>query len=269
MKAESTVRTLFGKLKADFDVKTMTSNILIKIGDHLRTKTSTPREALSFYDEVIRRDDKGHLFDALIGRADILGGSPTPKDKEKAIADFKKIMDAIEAKKTAGDKLNKDDRRQLETAMFRITELKFQIKDYKGALEMGRRFLDPKDGFPRSQFNGPMVYLYMGLSYEKLGMVDDALKKYIILSSGSAQGTISASAPAVKHLMELMWQRNKPQSGDTMSDRQGAYEYGHSYIEGTKTIKDKMSSDDLKLWLEVEQLVKQYEANPQVKPIRK
>jgi hypothetical protein len=83
-------------------------------------------------------------------------------------------------------------------------------------------------------------------------------------------GNIRISAPAMKSWMELLWSRNKSSADPKVpADRQGAYEGGARYIENTAPIKGKMAEDDLKLWEEVEKLVKTYEADPNIKSMAK
>jgi tetratricopeptide (TPR) repeat protein len=87
----ATIRTLYQELKTDFPAKDLSNAILVKIGDHLRLATSTPREALPFYDEVIGREDPAQRFAALLGRADVFSASTTAADLEKSLADFTRV----------------------------------------------------------------------------------------------------------------------------------------------------------------------------------
>lgn len=101
--ATALVRTLYQELKTDFAAKDLSDFILVKIGDHLRLKTSTPREALPFYDEVIGRGDVvSRRFAALMGRADIYGESTALTDLDKAITDFTRVS------KESKDKAERD-----------------------------------------------------------------------------------------------------------------------------------------------------------------
>ena len=84
--------------------------------------------------------------------------------------------------------------------------------------------------------------------------------------SGNNMGDISISAPAIKRWMELSWQRNRAaEAPRTPADRQAAYEAGAKYIKGTAPLKSQMTEEELKSWNEVEELVKTYEADPDIK----
>jgi hypothetical protein len=100
--ATAMIRTLYQELKTDFAVKDLSDFILVRIGDHLRLKTSTPREALPFYDEVIGRGDVSQRFAALMGRADIFGESTALTDLDKAVTDFTRVS------KESKDKAERD-----------------------------------------------------------------------------------------------------------------------------------------------------------------
>ena len=100
--ATAMIKTLYQELKTDFAVKDLSDFILVRIGDHLRLKTSTPREALPFYDEVIGRGDVSQRFAALMGRADIFGESTALTDLDKAVTDFTRVS------KESKDKAERD-----------------------------------------------------------------------------------------------------------------------------------------------------------------
>jgi hypothetical protein len=70
--------------------------------------------------------------------------------------------------------------------------------------------------------------------------------------------------------MELFWERN--QTDGSPSDRQGAYNAGRTYLDQTRRIvlgdentPGKATNDEIRIWREVEELTKRYEANPNVK----
>lgn len=86
------VRALYQELKTGFPMKELPNNILIRIADHLRLATSTPREALIYYDELIAREDVTNRADALLGRADVLAHSGTAPEIAKAIGDLERVL---------------------------------------------------------------------------------------------------------------------------------------------------------------------------------
>ena len=89
----ATIKELFQELKTEFAAQDLADFILVRIGDYLRLKTSTPREALPYYDEVLKRPAAAGRFAALLGRADVYAASGAAADLEKALADFKRVAE--------------------------------------------------------------------------------------------------------------------------------------------------------------------------------
>jgi tetratricopeptide (TPR) repeat protein len=248
---QAMIQVLFQELKNDFALKDLTNFILVKVGDYLRNHTATPREALPYYDEALSRQDQSYRFGALLGRADVYGGSGNSADIEKAIEDFTRVYT---------DSQEKPER---EFALYRIVELLMEKKDYAKAAEQARIYLNREEtGFSKYS---PQVGLLLARSFDERKMVDDALAMYVKVWAAHT-GNIKISAPAMRRWMQLSWDRNKPSNDPAVpADRQGAYEGGAKYIEQTGRFKDKMIESDLELWKEVEKLVKTYEANPNIK----
>ncbi len=244
--AEATLKVLFNELKTAFSPSDLSPYILVKLGDYLRQNTSAPREALPYYSEVLQRGDASYRFAALFGRGDIFARSEAAADREKAIEDFQRVY---------ADSQNNQER---ELALFRIAETQMENGDFVAAGETARRYLDPEQ-HKFSRFK-PEAALLLARSYDRRGDVDNALAMYTKVWSAN-MGYIAVSAPAMKRWMELSWQRNQP------GDRQGAYEGGARYLELTARFKDRMSESDLGLWQEVDDLVKVYVADPNVKSL--
>jgi len=250
---ESKIKASFARLKSDFDVKDLPSSTLTKVGNYLRLKTATPREALPFYDEVIKRDEKAGIYGALLGRADIYGDSGNAADIDKALADLNRVL-----KETDKDK-------EKELALFRIIELLVAKGDFEAASAKAKLYLDDKKY--QTSRNAPTVGLLMAKSFEGRKMSEDALAMYA-KTWATHTGNITVSAPSMKRYMELLWERNKPAPDPkTFGDRQGAYVAAAKYIKNTSTILDRMTASDLALWKEVEALTKQFEANPNIKTL--
>lgn len=253
MAAQATVKNLFADLKNQFDLKDLASSILINVGDYLRMNTSAPREALPFYSQVLERKDEQYRLDALNGRGAIFALSPLPGDLEKGLEDFRAVAAETE------------DKGLKEEALFNIIKILMSKKDHAAADTQARDFLLKKNGFTTTR--KAMVMLMLGESQQARGMQDDAITSYgLVFTNPTYMGIIEASAPSIINWMKILWMRNKPGDAQTMSDRQGAYEAGMQFLQFTGRFKDKMRAADLELWLEVEALVKQYEANPAVTP---
>lgn len=253
---EALVKVLFEQLKTDFELKDLTSFILVKIGDYLRTESSNPREAVPYYNEVLARPEQDLRFNALLGRADVNGKSGNEAEINKAIEDFQRVVADSQEKK------------QKEFAQFRIVELNMAKGDYAEAAKQANIYFDKENNY--RTYSGEVGYL-LAQSFEKRKMVNDALAMYLKVWSGNDRGKIRISAPALKAWMELSFERNNPSTNPNdpsiASDRQGAYNGGAIYVEQMSKFKDKMSPQDLELFKEIEDLVKSYEARPEVKSL--
>lgn len=249
--AQGTVRALFQELKSDFNPAELTNFILVKLGDYLRNNTAAPREALTYYDEVLNRSDQSYRFDALVGRADILGSSENAADMTRAIEDFERIY------------RDSQDKRQQEFALMRTVQIQLAKGDYDKAAESARRYLN-RDEHNFSTYTG-RVSLMLAESFDRAGKKADAISMYLKVWS-AFMGEIRVSAPAMKRWMELNWELNRPAAGENPSDRQGAYNGGKQYITQTERLKGNFTPSELTAWEAVEALVKQYEANPSIVP---
>ena len=252
--AEAMITVLFQNLKADFELKELSNYILVKLGDYLRTNTSAPREALSYYDEALSRPDQAYLFQALGGRADVYGQSPQPADLDKGIVDFERIF---------ADSQEKPER---EFAHSRIIQLLMKKGDYAKAAERANQYLDREEGKSLGFTKySPEVGLMLAETFDKRNLTDDAIAMYVKVFSAH-MGYIKISAPAIHRWMELSYKRNKASTGPNVtSDRQGAYQRGYQFLELTGRFKDKMTPEEVKFWERVQKLTDQYEADPNVK----
>ena len=254
--AKAMIQVLFQNLKSDFALKDLSNYILVKLGDYLRTNTSTPLEALPFYDEALNRSDKSYRFKALSGRADVYGNSSSKADLDKAMKDFELIYS------------ESDDKGEREFALFRIIEILMKKGDFQKAADQANVYLNRDEGKSLG-FNkySAEVGLMLADSFRERKQVDDAIAMYVKVWS-THMGNIKISAPAVKSWMELSYQRNKKSSdANVASDRQGAYNGGWRYIDLTSRFKDKFEKnpEELNPWKEVEALVNKYEADANVK----
>ena len=250
---EAMIKASFVRLKSDFEIKDLPNSALSRLADYLRVKTATPREALPFYDEMIRRGDKVEPHGALLGRADVYGQSGNAVDIDKALADLDRVF------KSTGDAKEK------EFALYRMVELLVAKKDFPAASEKANLYLN--EAQDRDSGNASMVGLLLAKSFEGREMKEEAIAMYAKTWAASTD-PIGVSAPAMKRYMELLWARNTPAAdANTPGDRQKAYGDAAVYINNTKARQEQMSADDLELWKQVEALMQQYEANPNIKSL--
>lgn len=250
-KAEAMVKVLFNELKAEFTPKDLTSFILVRVGDFIREKTGAPREALDYYTEALNRKDGGYKFEAMFGRADILGRSKSAADLDTGIKDLTEVFE------------NSDKKPQKEKALYRKIELLAAKEDWAKVNEQSKIYMDRKtNNF--STYSGA-VNMLLAQSYEKTNQINDAIFSYSSISFGNLRGNIKFSAPACKRWMEMLWERDAPGVDGKPGDRQGAYNGGYSYVDSTRRIYEKMTQEEKEMWNSIEELVKEYEARPGIK----
>jgi tetratricopeptide (TPR) repeat protein len=249
-KAEANVKVLFGELKTAFEVKQLTNYILVRVGDFIREKTASPREALDYYSEALSRKNGGFEMEAMFGRADVLARSTNKADMDGALIDLKSIFEKSEEKK------------QKEKSLARIVEVYAAKGDWAQCNQAAKQFLAKENNF---QALKPKVSFLLAESYEKDGKISDAIFSYSGIWSGNLRGSITQSAPACKRWMELLKERNQPATEKGPADIQGAYDNGYLYIESTRPLLTKMTEAEKVLWTEVEEYVKELEVAPGVK----
>lgn len=252
--AQAAIRVLFQDLSQAFELKDLSNFILVKVGNFI-LNTNSPQEALPYFDQALNReDDNSYRFPALFGRAAALGKSGSREKQAEAIKDFKRIIQDAE------------DRSDKERALFQMIDTQLDMGAYEQAKENARLYLDAE----RRDENGgyskrkPDVAMMLAEAYDKMNMTNDAISAYVNIYN-TYPGDLRISAPAVKRAMELFWQRN--QTSDKVSDKQGAYNLGRGYVDKTRAIIDsgQPTAEEVKMWKEVESLMKRYEANPDVK----
>lgn len=250
-KSEAMIKVLFTELKSAFSPKDLTSFILVRVGDFIREKTSTPREALDYYTEALSRKDGGYKFEAMFGRADVLGRSKLPSDLDTGIKDLDEVF------------ANSDKKPQREKALYRKVELLAAKEDWTKVNEAAKLYMDRKNN-NFSAYSGP-VNMLLAQSFEKMNQINEAIFSYSSICFGNQRGAIRYSAPACKRWMELLWERDQPGVEGKPSDRQGAYNGGYNYVDSTRRIYEKMTQEEKEQWKAVEDLVKEYEARPGIK----
>lgn len=263
-KYESGIKTLFADLKNEYKPVDLSNTILLRLGDYLREKTSAPKQSVAYYEELLSRPNKYGEFKARLGIADVLGLSDSKEDNQKAITQLNEVYNRA-----------KEERATQEKALFRLVEINAKMGDWKGCEKKARQYLEEKF----SKKTAMVSYLF-AKSYDKRKMVNDALVNYSMVYA-RYPGYIAISAPSVKRVMEMMWDRDLPKGamiGDgpkaiklTEGDRQNAYSgIGWKYIASTTRIREtnaKLSDFEIQEWDAVAALVKQYENSGVVKTV--
>ena len=104
------------------------------------------------------------------------------------------------------------------------------------------------------------VSFLLSQSYDKRGMREDAIVSYNN-TWASYTGLIRISAPSMKRVMELVWERNNG------TDHQQAYEIGYKFRKSTQHLLKQMKDDEKVKWEEVRELVERYEGHSSVTKI--
>lgn len=253
IKAEAMIKVLFEELKNDFNPKDLTNYILVRTGDFLRERTSAPTQALPYYEEVLGRSDMSYRFAALFGKAAVLSRG-SDSEKEKAIESLRRVYQ---------DSQDKDEK---EKALYQIVETEAARNNPAGAEAVAKEYLNHE---PKYTKFAPQAGMILAKSFEDRNMTEDALAAYTRVWS-AYPGYIKVSAPAIKAWMQLSFRRNKPASEGSPADRQAAYEAGWNYVNNTRRIVENnknIPQDEKAAWQEVEKLVTEFEASPDVKSV--
>ncbi|MGJ8726045.1 MAG: tetratricopeptide repeat protein [Roseibacillus sp.] len=249
-KANAMIKVLFNDLKQDFDLKSLSNFILVSVGDYLREKTASPKQATPYYEEVLSRTDQSYRFAARFGLADVYGRSDSESENTKAVEQLIAVF------------TNSTDNQQQEQALYRAVEVLGKLGKWEEAKKRAKESLAPELNYNKY---APFVSFVLAQAYDNLGETENALITYFQVYS-SYRGLIKVSAPSLHRYMELLWERNKAATDKTPADRQFAYETGYKFIRATEKIisGSRVPDDEKDLWKEVQNLVRTYEANPSI-----
>ncbi|WP_341407089.1 tetratricopeptide repeat protein [Luteolibacter soli] len=223
--AAARVKALYQELKSGFAPADLSAATLVRLGDHLRLKTSAPRQALPYYEEALARPDTSLHVAARFGRAAVLA-TGSAEEKARAIDDFKHVAN------DASDEAVKD------LARYRIAETQLAAGDAGQAAETARQYLALEGARLAPEAN-----LLLGESYEALGKPAEALASYRDVWS-TWQDTIRISAPAMLAWLELSVKQAKP--ADALR------EPAMNYLIRTKPALGNSSEAEKASWQEVE-----------------
>jgi tetratricopeptide (TPR) repeat protein len=252
-KSNAMVKVLFRDLKTDFEIETLSNFILVSVGDYLREKTSSPKQAIPYYEEALGRSDQSYRFDARFGLADVYGRSDSDADLQKAVTSLLSVYD------------NSGEKKQQEKALYRAVEVLAKMGEWEKAKARAKEYLDKDKNY--GEFAALVSYT-LGKAYRELGQTENAIATFGGVQD-TYRGVLSVSAPSVKAYMELLWDRNTSGGEDRPSDRQFAYQIGAKFLEQTTRIRNNSKVPDAEkaLWDEVQTLTRRYEANPNIESL--
>lgn len=250
----------FRDMTNTFKPADLTSFIGVQVGNYLveyisrfadpSSKVEEIAMAVSYYDEVINRK-KEMILEASLGKANALAYS---KD-----ASHQKTSEELYTKLSAGADPN-----ITGPALKGLTELHMRTGNATAAIASARKYIDDR----RNMRNRLDVMMMLGEAYMMAKDSKNALLTYMNLY-GQNRGNILYSAPACKAMMEILWDRNNPSTGDRMkgtfkaSDRWTAWNTGQGYVAQIKKagIVEKMSLPEKDAFREVEVAVDKYAAD--------
>lgn len=246
-------------MSVDFKPQDLTSYICLSVADSL------VNFGARFVDSQVGKDQIGSAmtyYDAVISAnsADSVKGKA---GKARALKVLGRYDEAITLLKDVTKEGACPDATVLADAYFTLTECYSAKGDTRAAIDAGTTYLNMRSGNRRVDMN-----MLMAAAYAKSGdaeSIKNALQTYNSLYT-SNMGNVSVSAPACKAIMELLWARNTPSSGDRMSgnfqpsDRWVAWKTGEDYVRllTNSGFREKMNSDERDLFNQVESLVNQY-----------
>ena len=260
-KARSNVKVLFTDLREDFDLPSLSNYILVSVGDYLREKTSSPKEAAPYYQEVLGRPDVSYRFDARFGLADVYGRSSNEKDQRKAVGELLEIY------------ANSEENSQKEQGLYRVVEILTSMEAWDEVKTQASEYLNPAVNRDKNdannlnfrQYDDRVAYL-KAFAHDQLGESEDAYIAYLQVAS-AYEGNAIVSAPSVKRMLEILWARNQKGSGKTPADRQFAYDYGAGFNSRTRNFlsNPNVPEDTKEVLRELIEMVARYKAHPDVK----
>lgn len=211
--------------------------------------------ALSYFDRVLE-NNRDMINEATLGRANALALSSEATKRQEAFKLYTKLAAA-------------SDPAVVGPALMGLTDLNMSMKNYKAAVESANKFVNMRGvGSGRDRL---VMMLKLGEAFCESGEVQKGLQTYMNLYAQN-RGNITFSAPACKAMMEQLWKRNAPASGDRLqgnfkqSDRWRAWSTGQDYVRQVRRsgIEAKMTPAERDLFNEVSLLVDQYSKDPKV-----
>lgn len=206
-------------------------------------------QALAYFNKVLERG-KDYVKEATLGKANALALSDDSARQKEAYGLYSKLAAATDPAVAA-------------EALVGLTNLNMSTGNYKDAIESADRFMNIRGGV--SQRARLDMQLKLGEAYCASGDVLKGLQTYMNLYVHD-RGNITYSAPAVKAIMQQLWKRNNPSTGDRLkgdfkpSDHWSAWNTGQNYVNQLRRagIDKKMTPGDRDLFNEVVMLADEY-----------
>lgn len=245
-KNKGRIAAAFKKLKADYPVESLTTTSLMTIADYLRNKSASPRQALPYYEERLKRPEKKGLGDVQFGIADVYSKAGNKAELEKAISMMEKVLTEQADNKLVADK-----------AQSVLIDVYAKQEDWKKVVDQASAYLDN----PAYKQSRTRVTQLLALAYDKLGMYKQAIATNIVLY-GANTSKWDISVPALDRATELMWENGEEVDGK--SKQQVAYDFAYNYLKSSRAAfeenKLEMPPKVREAWKRIDQRVSEWES---------
>lgn len=254
---QNQINALFKLIQSDFPAEKLSNNILMNLADYLRKNSLTPKAALPYYEERLKRPNKKDHLAARVGIADVKGRSSSKAEMAEAIRDLKKIVKETSSKKDA------DSRKATSRALNRIIAIHIKREDYDSAIKDALAYLESGDQMFRSE-----AQMALAKSYDAKKDYVNAIKYYNTVANARASAA-EIGMPAMDRATELMWSHGR--SSGEKSRQQVAYEVAAPYINNSRAFfeknKSELAPEAREAWLNIEKRVQQWEKSGQIKTL--
>lgn len=227
---QNDIEKTFREMTNTFKPADLTSFICVNVGDYLvnyvgrfedpSSKQDEINLAVSYYDAVIERNKEADLVSAsVLGKANALAFSKDSTQQKTAEELYNKVVASNDPTVTG-------------PALVGLTKMYMRTGDYASAVKSAAAYIQNR-GDKRDKL---AVMIMLGEAYAKSGDDKNALLTYMNIYNQN-KGNILYSAPACKAMMEIMWKRNNPATGDRLkgnfkaSDRWTAWTTGQKYVD--------------------------------------
>ncbi len=237
------INQTFREMTRTYKPADLTNYICVQVGnflvDYVRAlpdqRETERKEALNYYEKAITDPNPDQRTIATLGKANALAVSASDADREEAAELYSALVDL-------------QDYDVLPEALAGLTKNYMATGDYAKAIATGEKFLKTRG----SKETRLTMLMLMGEAYAKMNDSKNALITYGNVYNQN-RGLISFSAPACVAMMDIMWARNNPKSGDHIegtykpSDRWTAWSTGQAYVTWIERKDDKGVNIESKL----------------------
>ena len=246
-KNKGRIAAAFKKLKANFPLDQLTATGLMDLGDYLLKSSASPREALPYFEERLKRPEKKDRVNAEFGIAEVYSLAGSATEVRKGIDMMLKIQ-----------KERAEDKKTVATASEVLVAIYFKQENWEKVVEVATAYLSGgSKGAAKTRVTQSLAEAYFQQKNFK-----ECIKVYNSLYSGNIR-TWEISVPSLDRATDLIWKHGK--STDAKTKQQAAYEMLRSYINSSRAAfeenKIDMPADVREGWLSLDKRRQEWEAS--------